>query len=212
MLITSILLLCSVDTSFPGNWMAQHNAWLQSNYTAAQAALTQELVTNMTTMLADVKGIIDKLTQLSQVGMPAASLNAFDDFYPLQTCDVAGISGAAISRPPALLKGDGKMPLPKGAVVKPPAPAAPADTPSPAPVAADTASPAPMAADTASPAPMAAVMASPAPMAAGMAPPAPMAADVASPAPMAAGMAPPAPEAASSPAPTKAGGNRKMLL
>jgi hypothetical protein len=122
---------------------------------------------------------------------------------------------------PAPMAAGAASPAPMAAGMAPPAPVA-ADVASPAPMAAGAASPAPMAAGMAPPAPVAADVASPAPAAAGMAPPAPMTSDVASPAPMAAGMAPPAPEAAAatspapeaapSPAPTKAGGNRKMLL
>lgn len=110
-----------IDNLFPGIWVETHNNWLTGNFTAAKEALVQEIVANMTTTLQDVKGIIDRLTQLGTIGMPAGSLNAFLESYPLQKCDAATSSATAATtgRSPAL-KGDGAVPLPAGAVLTPP--------------------------------------------------------------------------------------------
>jgi hypothetical protein len=110
--------------------MGAHNDWLVGNYTAAKAALVTELHTNMTTTLANVAGIIDKLNQLATVGMPAKSLNAFIQSYPLQACDSGASSTATATAAArqflpgarALLKGDGMLPLPEGATPVPPPP------------------------------------------------------------------------------------------
>jgi hypothetical protein len=208
----------SGDSKFQDVWRGQHDTPLAAQFASAKEALAQEVYANLNKTLADVKGIYEDLIQLNKVGMPLDSFDVFATTYPKQSCDAITISAAAATK---LSKLSGRPPLPKGAIRNRPAPVA-ADVASPAPMAAGAASPAPMAAGMAPPAPVAADVASPAPAAAGMAPPAPMTSDVASPAPMAAGMAPPAPEAAAatspapeaapSPAPTKAGGNRKMLL
>jgi hypothetical protein len=107
-----------------------HDNWLMGNYTAAKAALVQELHTNITNTLANVAGIIANLQKLNTVGMPAKSLNAFAFAgYPLQTCDgttTAASATAATSQSMkalrAMLKGDGLLPLPLDATPVPPPP------------------------------------------------------------------------------------------
>jgi hypothetical protein len=109
--------------------MDLHNKWLEGNFTAAKDAVAQEMRTNMTTALANVKAIIDDLNKLATIGMPAKSLNAFFTSYPLQKCDGAppttpGSTPFDITRflPGAqkLLIGDGLLPLPMGATPVPP--------------------------------------------------------------------------------------------
>lgn len=231
--------LCRIDNLFPGRWVDQHNQWLQGNFTAAKEALAQEVYTNMTNTLKDVKGIVDRLNQLATIGMPQGSLNAFLKSYPLQQCDaIAPSTTAAAGRGLSkLLAGDGAVPLPDGAVLKPAAaPAAPVVAPSPpmpatsvqggmppAPAApgSDVMPPAPA---TPVEAPMPPMPASPvaAPMppmaspsvAGGMSPPpASQAVGTTPPAPASAMAAPMPPMPATSvEAPKAASGNRKMLL
>lgn len=113
-----------IDNHFPGDWIVAHNNWLWGNYTAAKEALAQSILANVTTTLKDVKTIIGQLTQLGTIGMPAGSLNAFLESYPLQKCDALNpITTAAAAGSTASLKGDGAVPLPAGAVLTPAAPA-----------------------------------------------------------------------------------------
>lgn len=148
------VLRCRLDSSFPGRWLARHNEWLAGNFTAAKEKLAQELAANMTTALVNIKGIIDDLRKLNATGMPQKSLNAFAKMYPFQKCD-NGATGSATGAPgaggssssnigvgtllasrflpnaAALLKGDGAVPLPDGAVITPttaPAPPPPQPT------------------------------------------------------------------------------------
>lgn len=228
---------CRLDNAFQGQWQQKHDTALLTSFASAKEALAQELLANMTLALKDVKGIWDDLVQLSKVGMPASTFDAFATTYPLQVCDAVTTTSnkaTAAAGAASMISTTGRPPLPKGAVLVPAAAAA-AAVASPAPVAAPgpagatmpsesrpastdaIASPAPVAASPVPSAaqgqPVVADMMPPAPMT-GMSPPAPMAADVPLPSPMAAGMASSAPTTASMapPAPTKAAGNRKMML